>query len=296
MPTHDDLELPRRTAFAVGYRMLGTVADADDIAQEVVARLSGATEPIANRDAWATTVATRLSIDVLRSARLQRESYVGTWLPEPLLHDPSPGPAARAELADSLSQALLVALERLTPVERAAFLLRDVFDYDYRQIAPIIDRSEANARQLVTRARKHVEAGRPRFDADEQARDRLFEQFLRAVDDGDLDGLESMLAQDVVLWGDGGGKVLSARIPVEGLANVARFLVHSTRWRRKHGTDLSSEVVLVNGQPGQVLRSEDGSVFAVVSVDISGGRITAIRMMRNPDKLGHVGPAAAPAP
>lgn len=293
MLTDQDLEPPRRTAFAVGYRMLGTIDDAEDIAQEVVARLSRATEPIANRDAWATTVATRLSIDVLRSARAQRESYIGTWLPEPLLHDPSPGPAARAELADSLSQALLVALERLTPVERAAFLLRDVFDYDYGQIAPIIDRTEANARQLVTRARKHVEAGRPRFDADEQARDRLFEQFLQAVDDGDLGGLESMLAEDVVLWGDGGGKVLSARIPVEGLANVARFLVHSTRWRRKHGTDLSSEVVLVNGQPGQVLRSEDGAVFAVVSVDISGGRITAIRMMRNPDKLGHVGPAAA---
>ena len=293
MLTDQDLEPPRRTAFAVGYRMLGTIDDAEDIAQEVVARLSRATEPIANPDAWATTVATRLSIDVLRSARAQRESYIGTWLPEPLLHDPSPGPAARAELADSLSQALLVALERLTPVERAAFLLRDVFDYDYGQIAPIIDRTEANARQLVTRARKHVEAGRPRFDADEQARDRLFEQFLQAVDDGDLGGLESMLAEDVVLWGDGGGKVLSARIPVEGLANVARFLVHSTRWRRKHGTDLSSEVVLVNGQPGQVLRSEDGAVFAVVSVDISGGRITAIRMMRNPDKLGHVGPAAA---
>ena len=293
MLTDQDLEPPRRTAFAVGYRMLGTIDDAEDIAQEVVARLRRATEPIANRDAWATTVATRLSIDVLRSARAQRESYIGTWLPEPLLHDPSPGPAARAELADSLSQALLVALERLTPVERAAFLLRDVFDYDYGQIAPIIDRTEANARQLVTRARKHVEAGRPRFDADEQARDRLFEQFLQAVDDGDLGGLESMLAEDVVLWGDGGGKVLSARIPVEGLANVARFLVHSTRWRRKHGTDLSSEVVLVNGQPGQVLRSEDGAVFAVVSVDISGGRITAIRMMRNPDKLGHVGPAAA---
>lgn len=283
-----ELEGPRRTAFAVGYRMLGTVHDAEDIAQEVVARLSRAAEPIANREAWATTVATRLSIDVLRSARVQREAYVGTWLPEPLLQDPAPGPAARAELADSLSQALLVALERLTPVERAAFLLREVFDYDYVQIAPIIDRTEANARQLVTRAKRHVEAGRPRFDADEATRDRLFEGFLQAVDEGDLHGLEAMLAEDVVLWGDGGGKVMSARIPVEGVLNVARFLVHTTRWRRKEGMTMSSEVVLVNGQPGQVMRSEDGSVFAVVSVDISGGRIVAIRVMRNPDKLGHI--------
>lgn len=283
-----ELEGPRRTAFAVGYRMLGTVHDADDIAQEVVARLSRQTEPVDNPDAWATTVATRLSIDVLRSARMQREAYVGPWLPEPLLADPAPGPAARAELADSLSQALLVALERLTPVERAAFLLREVFDYDYAQIAPIIDRSEDNARQLVVRAKKHVEAGRPRFDADDAARDRLFEQFLQAVDEGDLDGLEEILAEDVVLWGDGGGKVMSARIPVEGMSSVARFLVHTTRWRRKEGTELSSEVVLVNGQPGQVLRAEDGSAFAVMSVDIAGGRIAAIRVMRNPDKLAHV--------
>lgn len=285
---------PRRTAFAIAYRMLGSVADAEDVAQETVLRLTGE-DDVANPDAWATTVATRLSIDQLRSARVRREAYVGPWLPEPLVvdagwdsaHHPA-DPADRAELADTLSQALLVALERLTPVERAAFLLREAFDYDYGRIAEIVDRSEDNARQLVARAKKHVAAGRPRFDAADEARDRLFSRFLAAVETGDLDGLEALLADDVVLWGDGGGVVKAALIPVEGPANVARFLVHTDRWRRKHDESVVQEVVTVNGQPGRLLRRTDGTVFAVVAVDIVDGRVTAIRTMRNPEKLEHL--------
>ncbi|MFA4929117.1 MAG: RNA polymerase sigma-70 factor [Patulibacter sp.] len=295
MPTTDKNSYdPRNIAFAIAYRMLGSVADAEDVAQEAVVRLAQE-DGVANPEAWVTTVATRLSIDQLRSARVRREAYVGPWLPEPLVADPRwdsahhpADPADRAELADTLSQALLVALERLTPVERAAFLLREVFDYDYGRIAEIVDRSEDNARQLVTRAKKHVAAGRPRFDADEQARDRLFGRFLEAVDGGDLDGLEELLAEDVVLWGDGGGVVKAALIPVHGAADVARFLVHTDRYRRKHDDTIVAESVVVNGQPGSLFRHTDGTVFAVMAVDIVDGRIVAIRTMRNPEKLGHL--------
>ncbi|MBF6621787.1 MAG: RNA polymerase sigma factor SigJ [Patulibacter sp.] len=293
MRTDDTLNGPRRTAFAIAYRMLGSVADAEDIAQETVVRLTQEDE-VANPDAWATTVATRLSIDQLRSARVRREAYVGPWLPEPLVVDPRSNPthpvdpADRAELAETLSQALLVALERLTPVERAAFLLREVFDYDYGRIAEIVDRSEDNARQLVTRAKKHVAAGRPRFDPDEQARDRLFARFVEAIDGGDLDGLEHLLAADVVLWGDGGGVVKAALIPVEGPADVARFLVHTDRYRRKLDDSIVAEPVVVNGQPGRLLRRTDGSVFAVTTVDVVDGRIAAVRTVRNPEKLAHL--------
>ncbi len=279
----------RRTAFAIAYRMLGSVAEAEDVAQEAVLRLTREATPPDNADAWVTTVATRLSIDVLRSARVRRESYVGPWLPEPLLVDPGPGPAARAELADTLSQALLVALERLTPLERAAFLLREVFDYDYARIAEVIDRSEVGTRQLVSRAKRHVAAGRPRFDPDDDARDRLVARFFAAVEGGDLEGLEELLASDVVLWGDGGGEVVAARIPVHGAAAVARFLVHTTRTRRRRGT-FRGEPVVVNGQPGQLLRAEDGSVFSVLAADVVDGRIAALRIVRNPKKLAHLAP------
>ncbi|MEH3052871.1 MAG: RNA polymerase sigma factor SigJ [Patulibacter minatonensis] len=281
-----DLDGPRRIAVAIGYRMLGTLDDAEDIAQEAISRLANEVPPPNNPEAWVTTVATRLSIDVLRSARVRRETYVGPWLPEPLLEDPLPGPADQAELADTLSAALLVALERLTPVERAAFLLREVFDYDYAQIAPVIDRTEANSRQLVTRARKHLEAGRPRFDPDAKARDRLFTEFLAAIQEGDLQGLESMLADDVTLHADGGGKVFAALRPVHGLADVARFLVHTARYGAKLAkTPLQAEVRHLNGQPGQILRELGGEPFLTLSVDVTDGRISGVWVVRNPDKL-----------
>ena len=192
----------RRHGFGIAYRMLGSVSEAEDVAQEALLRLTRQEGPIDEPAAWMTTVSTRLSINVLTSARARRESYVGPWLPEPLLGDPVPGPHARAELADSLSLALLVLMERLTPVERAAYLLREVFGYEYAEIAAIIERTEANARQLVTRARKHLEAGRPRFDPDEAARDALLERFLAAAEEGDLEALEELLAKDAVLYAD----------------------------------------------------------------------------------------------
>jgi RNA polymerase sigma-70 factor (ECF subfamily) len=265
--------------------MLGSVSEAEDVAQEAVLRFAASEEPIDEPAAWVTTVATRLSISVLRSARRRRETYIGPWLPEPLVtarDDASDG----LELADSLSQAFLVVLERLTPVERAAFLLRDVFEYDYAQIAAILERSEPNARQLVTRARRHLDAGRPRFDADEGARDRLLERFLAAVEDGDLATLEALLAQDAVLYTDGGGKATAARKPLHGASRIARVLAAVTRKERRRALD--GRLVRVNGQPGRMLRTTDGAVWSVLSIDVVDGRIQAVRIVRNPDKLAHL--------
>jgi RNA polymerase sigma-70 factor, ECF subfamily len=248
-----ELEDLRRHGFGVAYRMLGSVSEAEDVAQEALLRLTRQEDPIEEPAAWMTTVATRLSINVLKSARARRESYVGPWLPEPLLEDPAPGPASRAELADSLSLALLALLERLSPVERAAFLLREVFAYEYAEIADIIERTEANSRQLVTRARKHLEASRPRFDADEAARDALLERFLAAAERGDLEALEELLAEDAVLYTDGGGKVLASPEPLFGAALIARFMAYVADVRRAFGK-FETRLVRVNGQPGRLLR------------------------------------------
>src|ERR687898_2445355 len=230
-----ELEALRRHGFGVAYRMLGSVSEAEDVAQEALLRLTRQEGTIDEPAAWITTVATRLSINVLKSARARRESYVGPWLPEPLVEDPAPGPASRAELADSLSLALLVLLERLTPVERAAFLLREVFGYGYADISRVIERSEVNARQLVSRARKHVEGGRPRFDADEAARDALLERFLAAAEEGDLEALEALLARDAVLYADSGGKAMAPREPLMGARLIARFMAAVARVRPPSG-------------------------------------------------------------
>jgi RNA polymerase sigma-70 factor, ECF subfamily len=328
-----ELEALRRHGFGVAYRMLGSVSEAEDVAQEALLRLTSQEDVIDEPAAWITTVATRLSINVLRSARAQRESYVGPWLPEPLLEDPAPDPASRAELADSLSLALLVLLEHLTPVERAAYLLREVFGYEYAKIADIIERSEVNSRQLVTRARKHLEAGRPRFDADEAARDVLLERFLAAAEDGDLETLEALLAKDAVLYADSGGKVMAPQEPLFGAPLIARFMAGVAQVRRAVG-GFETRLVRVNGQPGGLLRGpgeqppfgeaerraaeqtlallkagdidpldmparvigsrdlagggEADAVWAVLTVDVVGGRIQTVRVVRNPDKLGHL--------
>jgi RNA polymerase sigma-70 factor (ECF subfamily) len=247
-----ELEALRRHGFGVAYRMLGSVSEAEDVAQEALLRLTRQEGGIDEPAAWMTTVVTRLSINVLKSARVRRESYVGPWLPEPLLEDPARDPASRAELADSLSLALLVLLERLSPVERAAYLLREVFGYEYGDIAEIIERSEVNSRQLVTRARKHLEAGRPRFDADEAAREALLERFLAAAEEGDLGALEELLAKDAVLYADGGGKVIAAPEPIFGAALIARFMAGVTQVRRAFG-EFETRLVRVNGQPGRLL-------------------------------------------
>jgi RNA polymerase sigma-70 factor, ECF subfamily len=263
--------------------MLGSVSEAEDVAQEGLLRLTREEGPIDAPAAWITTVVTRLSINVLRSSRARRESYIGPWLPEPLLEDPAPGPAARAELADSLSLALLVLLERLTPVERAAYLLREVFDYSYAEIAGIIEQSEVNSRQLVTRARKHLGAGRPRFDADEASRDALLERFLAAAGEGDLGALEELLAKDAVLYADHGGKAMAPPEPIVGAAGIADFFVTVAR----AAAAFDSRRVRVNGQPGRLVRHAD-EIVSVLTVDVFEGRIQTVRIVRNPDKLGHL--------
>ena len=332
----EELAALRRHAFGVAYRMLGSVSEAEDVAQETLLRLTRQDARIEEPAAWVTTVTTRLSINVLSSARVRREAYVGPWLPEPVLEDLAPGPADKAELADSLSLALLVLLERLNPVERAAYLLREVFGYEYAEIAGVIERTEVNSRQLVTRARKHLEASRPRFDADEAARDALLERFLAAAEEGDLEALEALLAQDAVLYADGGGKAMSPPEPLVGAQLIARFMAAVAQVRSPYG-ELESRMVKVNGQPGRVVRGPaeqplddaqrsaaerafalvregdpdaeelsalvreargaggpaapaptERRVWSVLTVDVVGGRIQTVRIVRNPDKLRHL--------
>jgi RNA polymerase sigma-70 factor (TIGR02957 family) len=285
------LEELRPRAFAVAYRMLGSVSEAEDIVQEALLRLhltleSG--ERIESPRAYLSTVVTRLCIDHLRSARVRRESYVGEWLPEPLVYDGRNDPADHAELADSLSFAFLVLLESLTPEQRGAFLLREVFDYPDAEIAKIIGTGEDNARQLVARARRRVDEGRPRFEASPQRREELARSFLAAISNGDLRVLEDLLAEDVVLHGDGGGRVRAITSPVHGRARVARMLL---AWMRTAGTfgGWSLRQVGVNGQPGAMVTDAAGELVAVVALDIGAdGHISAVRSIVNPDKLRHL--------
>ena len=292
--SHDELlEELRPAAFAIGYRMLGSVAEAEDVVQESLLRLHTALERgerIESPRAYVATVATRLSIDVLRSARVRRETYVGDWLPEPLVTDSSEDPARQAEMADSLSLAFLVLLESLSPEQRAAFLLHDVFDYGYDEVAEIVGKSETNARQLAARARRHVEEGRPRYEASREQRDELAHRFFAAAQAGDVAGLEALLADDVVLHGDGGGKVPALARALFGRRRVARTLGAWFRLGAKMPEPELREVE-VNGQPGAVLMV-GGGVASVMALDIADGRIQGIRSIVNPDKLGHVGPVA----
>jgi RNA polymerase sigma-70 factor (TIGR02957 family) len=289
--THDELlEELRPTAFAISYRMLGSVAEAEDVVQEALLRLHHALEGeerIESPRAYLATVATRLSIDQLRSARVRREAYVGEWLPEPLLADSAADPARQAELADSLSLAFLVLLESLSPEQRAALLLRDVFGYDYAQIADIVGKSEDNARQLAARARRHVEERKPRFDASREQRNELARRFFAAAQEGELEPLETLLAHDVVLHGDGGGKAPALARAVQGRQRVARTL---RAWMRQGeripGAALRQ--VEVNGQPGALILAGQ-EVLGVMALDIADGQIQEVRSIVNPDKLGHVG-------
>lgn len=249
-------------------------------------------EEIESPKAWISTVATRLAIDHMRSARVRREIYVGPWLPEPLLTDGGRGPAEHAEVADTLSQAFLVLLETLSPVERAVFLLREVFDYEYGQIAEAVDRQEDNCRQIVARARRHVEARRTRFDADREHRDELLDRFLEAAEIGDVESLKDLLAADAVVYSDGGGKIPAARHPFVGVDRIARFMIRIARFRRERSASHSRHAA-VNGQPAQLHIAPDGTVTDVLTIDAAEGRIQAIRIVRNPDKLRHLGPEGA---
>jgi RNA polymerase sigma-70 factor (ECF subfamily) len=263
--------------------MLGSAAEAEDVVQDAYLRWSGAEHSkVSSARAYLTTTVTRLCIDRLDSARARRESYPGPWLPEPVPTEES-DPSASAELADSLSLAFLVLLEELGPVERAAFLLRDVFGYSYRELAPMIGQSEANSRQLVTRARRRIGDRRVRFDADLEQGQQLTHQFMVACGTGDVSGLISMLSDDIVVWTDGGGKAQAAPRPVVGAWRSARFLINLSK-RYPHA--LAREVKL-NGQPGLVLE-EGGTVTTAIVLDIVGGQISGIRVVRNPDKLSAV--------
>jgi RNA polymerase sigma-70 factor (TIGR02957 family) len=290
--SHDELlEQLRPAAFAIAYRMLGSVAEAEDVVQEALLRLHTTLESgerIESPRAYVATVATRLAIDQLRSARVRRESYVGEWLPEPLVADSTDDPARHAELADSLSLAFLVLLESLSPEQRAALLLRDVFEYDFSEIAEIVGKSEDNARQLAARARRHVEDRKPRFEASREQRDELARRFFDAAQEGELGGLEALLAHDVVLHGDGGGKVPALARAVHGRQRVARTLrAWMRQGERMPGAALRQ--VEVNGQPGALLLAGEGTLVGVMALDIADGQIQAVRSIVNPDKLSHVG-------
>ena len=290
----DPFEELRPRAFAIAYRMLGSVAAAEDIVQEAFLRLHRQLERgerIESPEAYLATVVTRLGIDELRSARVRREQYVGEWLPEPLLVSEEDDPAQHAEVADSLSLAFLVLLESLTPEQRAVFLLREVFDYPYAEIAEIVGKSEANARQLAVRARREVGERRPRFEASRDQRERLASRFFAAVEEGELEGLEALLADDVALHGDGGGKAPALARPVYGRARVARTLVAWARAAARFG-GAHFRRVAVNGQPGVEILDPDDRLISVMALEIDQGEVRAIRSIVNPDKLGHLGPVA----
>jgi RNA polymerase sigma-70 factor (ECF subfamily) len=284
----------RPLLFSIAYRMLGSVAEAEDVVQEALLRVHRsleAGERIDSPRAFVATVTTRLAIDELRSARARRERYVGDWLPEPIITDGRDDPARHAEMADSLSLAMLVLLESLSPEQRAVLLLRDVFDYGYDEIARIIGKSEDNVRQLASRARGHLEQRRPRFETSREQREELARRFFAAVQDGDLAGLESLLAHDVVLTGDGGGKVPALGRPLRGRHRVARALVNWIRMGARI-PGASIRPVEVNGMPGALLLDGDGRLVAVWALEIDGAEIAGLNSIVNPDKLGHLGPVA----
>jgi RNA polymerase sigma-70 factor (ECF subfamily) len=284
----------RPRAFAIAYRMLGSVAGAEDLVQEGLLRLHRAREAgedIASPAAYLSTVVTRLAIDELRSARVRRETYVGEWLPEPLVTPEGDDPAARAELADSLSLAFLSLLESLTPEQRAVFLLRDVFDYPYDRIAEIVGKREAATRQLAVRARRELERGRPRFESEPEQEERLASSFFAAVEDGDLSALETLLAADVELHGDGGGKAPALAHPVKGRSRAARTLAAWARAGARFG-GFTPEVTRLNGAPGAIFHAPDGKIISVLVLEIAGGEIRRVNGIVNPDKLGHLGEVA----
>jgi RNA polymerase sigma-70 factor (TIGR02957 family) len=280
----------RPVSFAIAYRMLGRVSEAEDVVQEALFRVHQALdagEQIASPRAFVATVTTRRAINELRSARVRRENYVGEWLPEPIITDGDDDPARHAEISDSLSLAMLVLLESLSPEQRAVLLLHDVFDYGYAEIAGIVGKSQDNVRQLATRARRHVEQRRPRFQTTREQRDELAARFFAAVEQGDLAGLEALLAHDVELTGDGGGKVPTLARPLRGRSHVARLLINSLVARLP---EVSLRIAEVNGGPGALYLDGQQRLIGVMALDITGGQITAISSIVNPDKLEHLGP------
>jgi RNA polymerase sigma-70 factor (ECF subfamily) len=314
-PEAEVYERTRPLLLGIAYRMLGTVSEAEDVVQEAFVRYhtaAGSGEAVGSPKAYLVTVTTRIAIDQLRSARVRRERYVGQWLPEPLLTGIPTRPAAwsgllggatrpgwptgldggseverYAELNESLSMAFLVVLERLSPLERAVFVLREVFEYPHAKIAEIVGRSEANVRQVAVRARRHIDEGRPRFDLNRSGHTELAERFFAALRDADVDGLLSTLAVDVTVIGDGGGKAPAAAEPVSGRERVARFLLGLARLAGRLGLEVQEAEV--NGGPGALATDAEGRLASVLVLEIAGGSVRAIRSVANPDKLRHLG-------
>ena len=285
----------RPVAFGIAYRMLGSVSEAEDVVQEALLRIHQvleAGEQIASPRAFVATVTTRLAINELRSARVRRERYVGEWLPEPIITDCSDDPALHAELADSLSMAILVLMESLSPEQRAVLLLRDVFDYGYREIANIVGKSEDNTRQLATRARRHVEQRRPRFQTTREQRDGLAQRFFAAAEQGDLAGLEALLAHDVQLTGDGGGKAPAMARKLRGRSRVARTLINYWASVVPRVPRMQIRPSEINGASGALVLDGHQRLISVIALDIADGQIRSINSIVNPDKLAHLGPTA----
>ncbi|GAA5076812.1 RNA polymerase sigma-70 factor (ECF subfamily) [Thermocatellispora tengchongensis] len=290
MSRAEEFQELRPLLFSIAYRILGSVSEAEDAVQETWLRFEAAPAEPRSVKAFLSATVTRLSIDVLRSARVRREEYVGPWLPEPLLADPYQDPERSAELADSLSMAALLLLERLSPLERAVFVLREVFDFAFPEVASAVGRSEAACRQLVVRARRHMAAGRPRFEADRKEREALASRFFDALREGDVAGLRNLLAADVSMVGDGGGKAPQLAKAVIGAQSVARLL--ASVFPRMARIGVAAEPHEINGQPGAIFRDRDGKVLHTLALDILDGQIQTIRAVINPDKLRHVGPVA----
>jgi RNA polymerase sigma-70 factor, ECF subfamily len=276
----------RSLLFSVAYRMLGSVADAEDMLQETFIRWQQApNDDIRSPRAFLITIISRLCINHLQSARVQREEYVGQWLPEPIVTGPESDPLAVIRVDESLSMAFLVLLERLTPVERAVFLLREVFEYEYSDIAAVLGQNEANCRQILRRARQHVSAMRPRFKASSQKQSDLLERFLQAAGSGDLNGLVALLSDDVVLHSDSGGKAIAVPNLVQGVDKVSRGILGGLR--KLVPRDLVRRIAQINGAPG-VVSYLHGKPFSVLTLDVIEGRIRAIYIVTNPEKLSHL--------
>jgi RNA polymerase sigma-70 factor, ECF subfamily len=286
----EEFEELRPLLFAIAYRILGSVAEAEDAVQQTWLRYEASPTQAISTKAFLSAVVTRVALDVLRSARVRRETYVGQWFPEPLLNDPYEDPERSAELADSVSMAALLLLERLTPLERAVFVLREVFGFSFPEVAVAVGRSEVACRQLAARARRHMDVGRPRFEADRREREELAARFFDALRDGEIEGLRELLAADVQLVGDGGGKAPAFARSVIGADRVARVLASNFPLLVK--IDAKVEPRELNGHPGAILRDRNDKVVGTLTLDVLGGRIQTIRAVVNPDKLGHMGPVA----
>jgi RNA polymerase sigma-70 factor, ECF subfamily len=286
----EEFEELRPLLFSIAYRILASVSEAEDAVQEAWLRYAASPANPSSAKAFLSAVVTRVSIDVLRSARVRREEYVGPWFPEPLLTDPYQDPERSAELADSVSMAALLLLERLSPLERAVFVLREVFAFDFAEVASAVGRSEQACRQLAVRARRHMDEGRPRFEADRREREELAERFFDAFREGDIDSLQELLAADVQLVGDGGGKAPALARSIIGSQKVARVLASIFPWLIRIGVRLEPREV--NGQPGAICRDRDSKVLVALTLDVLDGQIQTIRSVSNPDKLGHLGPVA----